>query len=240
MESEERECVYCGKHTPYYECVDQVPSSVCSMTFLLNELLTTTNRHLLKDDFVCCQHEDIFHLKYLCFMRNEQFSKTCHATKHSGKEHKSCAYCGNHEPHLKYMAVSRCNLKFQDFLVNTGSQRSSRSGTGIHQADVLCESCYQLLRRKYVNLQKGENYSPIKRPAGKKSKFTSPVTRTPSDTSMASPPPSCSSLGSPVPMSLGSPTASEHGEVFKSPTHFEKNVSRHKFHNTIYSVQRIH
>ena len=55
-----KKCAYCGAHTPYYECVDQVPTTVCSVQFITDHILNKNGNPLTPNDYICTEHE-------LCF-----------------------------------------------------------------------------------------------------------------------------------------------------------------------------
>ena len=143
--------------TEFWENVDQVPAFVCPQDFLLSRIFNFDNTRRLKvEDYVCTDHEDCFHIKYVSHCRGNRFSP-CYSEKKKGK--KKCGICHVSDDVTVYRDISAINIDFRDFLVNEMVQdgKATRSGTGIGEGDSLCSRCYQSCRKKYGTARRGSS-----------------------------------------------------------------------------------
>jgi hypothetical protein len=140
-----RTCAFCGRDTKYWERVDQVPTAVCKQNFVLNHLEAKNGVGLQGNDYICTRHESVFELKYSCFKTSRPFQKGF--SYNYVTEGTLCAIC---EDSFSTRRISRMSDGFQDFLLKGAYQRTTRSGTGLSEADSLCSSCYQSYRKKCI------------------------------------------------------------------------------------------
>jgi len=158
-------CAFCGSDTKYWERVDQVPTAVCKQNFILNHLEAKNGVGLQGNDYICTRHESVIELKYSCFKTSRPFQKGF--SYNYVTEGTLCAIC---EDSISTRRISRMSDGFQDFLLKGAYQRTTRSGTGLSEADSLCSSCYQSYRKKYNKSNEGEIYTPNKRLGSRKRK----------------------------------------------------------------------
>ena len=144
-------CAYCGRFTPDYQLVSQVPESKSKQSFIITEIFGTDG-HLLKgDDYACFDHEETFRIKYICFLRKQPYSKSFVRNRpNTNKELPTtiCTRCGSTNA-VRYYSVEQIqSQELKNFLVNEvklSKERVTRKGTGISETN-LCRPCYYVLR----------------------------------------------------------------------------------------------
>ena len=159
-----RTCSFCNARTKGYEALSQVPQKVASLEFL-KTLRALDGTNLTEQSLICIEHEDDIHLRYLSHLRNYEYCKTFKNIS-GDKIVGPCARCKKtHSTQSWYKISFISSHQFKEYVLEFSASQgnySTRKGSGLAEADVLCKNCYVMLSRKYRNWTNGKEYTPTK------------------------------------------------------------------------------